>query len=71
MRTAIDLPAELLDSVQEATGAPTRRQALVVALEDYLRRKRIEGVIEAAGTLEFDLEARQIRDLDAFRRERA
>jgi hypothetical protein len=41
------------------------------ALEDDLKRRRIERTIEAAGTLDFELEARQIRDLGSLRDEQA
>ena len=70
MRTTVDLPEDLLRSVQELTGAKTRKDALIIALEDYRRRRRLERLLEAAGTLEFELDARAIREQDARRRPR-
>jgi metal-responsive CopG/Arc/MetJ family transcriptional regulator len=69
MRTTIDLPEALLDEVQRTTQAATRRDALVIALEDYLRRQRRQRVIAAAGTMDMDLDVRALRDLGTERRE--
>jgi metal-responsive CopG/Arc/MetJ family transcriptional regulator len=69
MRTTIDLPEALLDEVQRTTQATTRRDALVIALEDYLRRQRRQRVIAAAGTMDMDLDVRALRDLGTERRD--
>lgn len=69
MRTTLDLPEALLDEVQQATQATTRREALIIALEDYLRRKRRSRVIVAAGTMDLDLDVRALRDLGSRRRD--
>jgi Arc/MetJ family transcription regulator len=69
MRTTIDLPEALLDEVQRTTKATTRRDALVIALEDYLRRQRRSRVIGAAGTMDVDLDVRTLRDLGNGRRD--
>lgn len=61
MRTTIDLPESLLDEVQRTTNASTRRDALIIALEDYLRRQRRNRVITAAGSMDIELDARKLR----------
>lgn len=63
MRTTIDVPEHLLDEVQLATEATTRREALIIVLEDYLRRYRMRRVIDAAGTLDIDVDVRALRNL--------
>jgi hypothetical protein len=67
MRTTVDIPDQLLRDVQEMTGAATRRDALIQALEDYIRRQRIQRVIDVAGTLEFDVDIRELRNRDRKR----
>jgi len=67
MRTTVDLPEPLLDEVQAVSNAPTRREALVIALEDYLRRQKLRAVIDAAGTLDLDIDARELRSADRRR----
>ncbi len=61
MRTTLDIPEALLDQVQAIAGAPTRREAVIIALDDYLRRQRLQRVLAAAGTLDLDVDARVIR----------
>lgn len=61
MRTTVDLPESLLDEVQRAAQTGTRREALIIALEDYLRRQRRRRVAEAAGDLDLDLDVRAVR----------
>jgi Arc/MetJ family transcription regulator len=67
MRTTVDLPEALLDEVQRMAGTSTRREALSIALQDYVRRRSLRRVALAAGSLDFDLEARDIRDADCSR----
>lgn len=67
MRTTIDLPEPLLDEVQAVTRASTRREALVIALEDYLRRQKLRAVISAAGDLDLELDVRALREADRRR----
>lgn len=67
MRTTLDLPEDLLRDLQGVTGAPTRREAVIVALEDYIRRQRLKRVAAAAGQLDFDVDPRELRALEARR----
>lgn len=67
MRTTVDLPESLLDEVQQAAKTSTRREALIIALEDYLRRQRRRRVVEAAGALDLDVDARALRHADRSR----
>lgn len=67
MRTTVDLPEGLLDEVQAVTRASTRREALVIALEDYLRREKLRAVISAAGDLDLDMDVRALRSADRRR----
>ncbi len=61
MRTTLDIPEALLDQVQAIAGASTRREAVIIALDDYLRRQRLQRVLAAAGTLDLDIDTRAIR----------
>jgi len=61
VRTTVNIPEELLQEVQQLSRAGTRREALVIALEDYVRRQRLRRVMEAGGSLEFELAPREIR----------
>jgi hypothetical protein len=68
MRTTVDVPGSLLRDAQEAAGVSTRKEALIIALSEFVRRRRLRRVAEAAGKLEFDIEVRDVRRLDRRRR---
>jgi len=56
---------DLLQDAQEELGTRTKRETIVVALEEVRRRRRLKRVLEHAGTMElgFTLEdLRRMRD---------
>ncbi len=50
MKTTIDIPEEALADAMRFTGAKTKREAVVKALEDFNRRKGVEALIAMAGS---------------------
>ncbi len=54
MRTTVDLPADLIEDVARLTGAKKKKDALRIALEEYVRNKRVEALLASAGTLSLD-----------------
>lgn len=50
MKTTIDIPDDCLAAVMHFTGADTKRDAVVTALREYNRRRKVESVLAAAGT---------------------
>jgi Arc/MetJ family transcription regulator len=42
MKTTIDIPEHLLDEAMKFTGAKTKREAVVTAVERFNRLKRLE-----------------------------
>jgi len=63
-RLSVTLDEELLTEVQKLTGARTKKKAIETALRAYVREKRIENLIQLAGSgvVDWDLE-----DLKAYR----
>jgi len=64
MRTTIDLDRSLLDEVVKHTGEKSLSKAVNHALEDYVRREKIERLIELAGTIEVDDNWREMEELE-------
>lgn len=48
MKTTLDIPEQTLEEVIRFTGAKTKREAVVTALEDFNRRRRVDQFIEEA-----------------------
>jgi len=61
MRTTINIDDEILNFVVKETKAPTRTAAVRQALEDYVRRKKIEKLIALKGKIKFDVDWKTLR----------
>jgi Arc/MetJ family transcription regulator len=52
MKTTVDIPDAELADVMRFTGATTKREAIVTAIADYNRRRRMASLIDHAGKAE-------------------
>lgn len=73
MKTTIDIPEKALADAMLYTGAKTKREAVVKALEDFNRRKGVEALIAMAGSFpDFptndEIEAPDMEDEERMRR---
>jgi Arc/MetJ family transcription regulator len=65
MKTTIDIPDEALQEAMLHTRARTKREAIVTAVLDFNRRKRLEKLVQKLGTFEDVMthdELRRIRE---------
>ena len=53
MKTTIDIPEKALADAMRFTGAKTKREAVVKALEEFSRQQRVNELIANFGTLDF------------------
>lgn len=53
MRTTLQIPDHLLKQASRLAKAKTKTETVVIALQDYVRMKKIEKLIAAAGTVRF------------------
>jgi Arc/MetJ family transcription regulator len=52
MKTTVDIPDAELEDVMRFTRAATKREAIVTAIADYNRRRRMAALVEHAGKAE-------------------
>ena len=52
MKTTIEIPDEELRQVMKYTKAKTKREAVVCAIKDFNRRKRLAQLAKVLGTFE-------------------
>ena len=52
MKTTVDIPRKDLEEVMRWTGARTKRDAVVTAIADFNRRRRLEELADQLGTFE-------------------
>lgn len=50
--TTVDIPLDELEEVIRHTHARTKRDAIVIAISDFNRRKRLEKLADQLGTFE-------------------
>lgn len=61
MRTTLNLDEEALASAMKATPGKTKTDVINEALREYARRRRLQGLLEFEGKLQWD------GDLDVLR----
>ena len=61
MRTTLNIDDEVMRFVLEETGARTKTQAVHEAFKDYVRRKKIEKLIQLQGKVRFSVDAKTLR----------
>jgi Arc/MetJ family transcription regulator len=54
MRTSIDIDDKLMVAAMKATKAKTKKDAVIIALEDIVRRKKQLGMLKFMGKVKFD-----------------
>jgi Arc/MetJ family transcription regulator len=62
MKTTLDIPEDELADAMRFTGAKTKRAAVVAAIQDFNRRRRMAELVRHAGTCDSLLTAEQLRD---------
>jgi len=50
MKTTVDIPDEELEDVMRFTRATTKREAIVTAIIEFNRRRRMAELVKLAGT---------------------
>ena len=63
-RTTITLPLELLDNLKELLGARRKTEAVLIAIKDKIRAKKLDNIKKMSGKLEFVKTAEEMRHED-------
>ena len=67
MKTTIDIPESDLSDAMRFTGAKTKRDAIVTAVQDFNRRKKMADLVKYFGTFDSLMtndEIEALNDLD-------
>ena len=62
MRTTLDLPESLITEAMKLSHQRTKTAVIIAALEDYIRKNRIQGLKKYKGSVDLDT------DLDTLRK---
>jgi Arc/MetJ family transcription regulator len=62
MRTTMSLDDGLIKELMEVTKAKTKTEAIHLAISEFLRRKKIEGLLALEGKVRLDLDWRELEE---------
>ena len=65
MKTTIEIPDEELRQVMKYTKAKTKREAVVHAIKDFNRRKRLAQLAKVLGTFEDFMTQDELKEMRA------
>ena len=54
MKTTLNIPENLIKTAMSIAKHRTKTEAVIVALKEYIRKKKIEKILEHQGKLQFD-----------------
>ena len=63
MKTTVDIPKEALEEAMRHSGAKTKREAVVTAIEEYNRRRRLARLAQDLGSFDGFLSRQELDDL--------
>jgi hypothetical protein len=62
MRTTLDLPMFLIEHAIKVSHQKTKTAVIIEALEDYVRKSRIQNLKKFKGKVELDIDLDIVRD---------
>jgi hypothetical protein len=65
MKTTLDIPPRLIEEARRLSGEKTKTRAVIVALEEFVRRERFERLLDLAARNKLHLDG---VDHEAMRR---
>lgn len=63
MKTTLDIPQNVLEDAIKYTGAKTKREAIVTAVTDFNRRRKLASLANRLGTFDDFLSPNELQDL--------
>jgi Arc/MetJ family transcription regulator len=63
MKTTLDIPEDVLEDAIKYTGAKTKRDAIVTAVTDFNRRRKLASLADRLGSFDDFLSPQELQDL--------
>lgn len=64
MRITLNLKKEVIEKVMKLTGAKNRSHAINIILEEYIKQKQINTLIDLKGKLHLDDNVKSLREME-------
>jgi hypothetical protein len=64
MRATLNIPDDLISEVQRLSGQKSKTKAIVTVMEDYVRRQKIQALLELRGKINIEYDWEREEDLE-------
>ncbi|MEJ2587570.1 MAG: type II toxin-antitoxin system VapB family antitoxin [Deltaproteobacteria bacterium] len=64
MRTTLNVDEKNLTEIMKLTGAKNRSQAINFVLQDFVKKKRLQKLLELRGNLHLDNNWKDVREME-------
>ncbi len=64
MRATLNIPDDLIEEVQKATGEKSKTKAIVTAMQEFIRDKKLRAILELRGKIEIDDVTKELEELE-------
>ena len=72
MRATLNISDDLIAEVQQISGEKSKTKAITVAMKEYIKERKIQGLIRLRGkiTIDYDWQKEEEAELNAQKRRR-
>jgi len=64
MRATLNIPDELLSGVQKITGEKSKTKAIIIAMQEFIRQKKIKELIALRGKIQIEDVTKELDKLE-------
>lgn len=64
MRATLNIPDDLIAEVQQLSGQKSKTRAIITVMEDYVRRQRMQTLLDLRGKVQIEYDWEQEEDLE-------
>ncbi|MBM4340879.1 MAG: DUF2191 domain-containing protein [Deltaproteobacteria bacterium] len=64
MRATLNIPDDLLKEVQKISGEKSKTKAIITAMEEFIRQKKIKELIALKGKIQIDYDWEKEEELE-------
>jgi metal-responsive CopG/Arc/MetJ family transcriptional regulator len=64
MRATLNIPDDLLSEVQKISGEKSKTKAITIAMQEYIRQKKIKELIALKGRIQIDYDWEKEEELE-------
>jgi len=65
MRTTLELPDGILEELLRVAKKKKKNEAVKIALEDFIRRKKLEKLLELSGKVEIEDTTKELEEAES------